>query len=310
MGGKQPYIMPDGSSLKSYLRSNGFTREVEDGRGQRRKGQQRKKSKGKAYASRWEVASGVISSVKTRKAENPQESHELEGLSKLGMRKLMRCMSDRMLRDMAGPMTATFMDSLYQPCPFGDTGYRTAFRQLSENPNSNEIWSKFLDISMDKEAKVLERWEAHLKAEKMAKKSKLSPAQLAWNRWGRISAYYRKFLKKAHWQQVWDIESQILEITQLQEGEVLDVPYNSFFEKMLIFGLAQYHQLHFEDDEVMDTVVLRHRQKENQQSSSSSSQLTVTTCDILEAMEVFKGQGLNPKMLQRFLQENESGVNV
>eukprot|EP01023_Acetabularia_acetabulum_P063812 TRINITY_DN808_c0_g1_i1.p1 TRINITY_DN808_c0_g1~~TRINITY_DN808_c0_g1_i1.p1 ORF type:complete len:310 (+),score=38.64 TRINITY_DN808_c0_g1_i1:211-1140(+) len=307
MSGSQPYLMPDGSSLKVYLRKHGFARE-EEGRG-RKKGSNAKKSRGKAFASRWEVASGVISSVRKGKLENPQETHELEGLSKLGMRKLMRCMSDRMLRDMAGPMTSTQMDSLYQPVPFGDTGYRTAFRELSENPHSNEIWSKFVEIGIDKEAKVLERWEAHIKTQKMAKKQNNTPAYLAWRQWGRISAQYRQFLKKSHWQQVWDIESQIMELVtknkedKQSEMEVLDLPYNDYLQKMLICGLAQYHGLQFDYDEVLNTIVLRPRSNDSQ-----VLKVPVTVCDILEAMEVFKGQGFNQQLLQTFLQENENGT--
>eukprot|EP01026_Neomeris_dumetosa_P075769 TRINITY_DN805_c1_g1_i2.p2 TRINITY_DN805_c1_g1~~TRINITY_DN805_c1_g1_i2.p2 ORF type:complete len:309 (+),score=54.18 TRINITY_DN805_c1_g1_i2:262-1188(+) len=301
----QPYLMPDGSSLKTYLQKNGFARDVDSSHRKKRSGGKREKSK--AFLSRWQVASGVVSSVRKGKKENPHEPHELEGLSKLGMRKLMRCMSDRMLRDMAGPMTAEQMDSLYQPAPFGDTGYRTAFRRLIEHPGENQVWAKFLDITMDKEIKVLERWEAHVKAEKLPKKQKSTPAQLALSRWSRVSRECRKFLKKAHWQQVWDVESQIIEFMQ-QTGEEavmkeLDLPYDDYYEKMILVGLAQYHKLRFEYDEELCTVCLTIPSKDEKATS-----VNVTCCDILEAMEIYRGEGLTPGKLQLFLQENTNGV--
>lgn len=59
---------------------------------------------------------------------------------------------DRLLRDMAGPMTAKDMESHFSPPPWGDE-VKPSF--LSTLLQESDVWDLFRNINMDKEARLL-----------------------------------------------------------------------------------------------------------------------------------------------------------
>ena len=54
-----------------------------------------------------------------------------------------------------GAMTAADMESLFQPVPFGDTGYESPLTQVTA-PDISPIWDLFRNINEEKQNKTLE----------------------------------------------------------------------------------------------------------------------------------------------------------
>lgn len=88
---------------------------------------------------------------------------------------LRRWANDRILRDLAGKLTAEDMQGLFSPVPFGNAPVKSAL-QLASEPRAYAIWESFVSIDMDRQARVLEvgrhGWES---------------AQGGWGRGGRVA---------------------------------------------------------------------------------------------------------------------------
>ena len=83
---------------------------------------------------------------------------------RVGREKRTRWLNDKLLRDMAGALTARDMDALFKPVPFGETGHVTALSEAVTAENQ-ALWDIFRSIDFDKQSRVLEvrclaRWSA------------------------------------------------------------------------------------------------------------------------------------------------------
>lgn len=65
-----------------------------------------------------------------------------------------RWLNDKLLRDMAGTLTASDMASLFKPVPFGEQ--RTSPWQLAAQPEHAVLWDLFRSLEMDKQSRVLQ----------------------------------------------------------------------------------------------------------------------------------------------------------
>lgn len=83
---------------------------------------------------------------------NDLEATELAALEKVGMRRRRRFLNDKLLRDLAGPMSAGDMASLFAPAPFGVVR-ESALSTIMQQQGS--LWSHFLSIDYDKQTSVL-----------------------------------------------------------------------------------------------------------------------------------------------------------
>ena len=112
----------------------------------------------------------------------------------LGARKRNRWHNDRLLRDLAGPLTAAEMRGLYSPVPFGEPR-RTAFAAAAD-PQHRDVWDMFRSIDPDRQRRVLDAWgqrgprDKHAKAET---RGCWGPAE----RWARVPRTQRAALRKA-----------------------------------------------------------------------------------------------------------------
>lgn len=74
---------------------------------------------------------------------------------RVGREKRTRWLNDKLLRDMAGALTARDMDALFKPVPFGETGHVTALSEAVTAENQ-ELWDIFRSIKFDKQSRVIE----------------------------------------------------------------------------------------------------------------------------------------------------------
>lgn len=65
-----------------------------------------------------------------------------------------RWLNDKLLRDMAGALTAADMASLFKPVPFGQP--RTSVWERAAQPEHAYLWDMFRSLEMDKQARVLQ----------------------------------------------------------------------------------------------------------------------------------------------------------
>lgn len=63
-------------------------------------------------------------------------------------------LNTRLLRDMAGSMTATSMEMLFKPPPFGEPGPTRTFDPA--NLDTILVWDLFRNIDCEKQSRVLE----------------------------------------------------------------------------------------------------------------------------------------------------------
>lgn len=80
---------------------------------------------------------------------------QLEALMRVGREKRTRWLNDKLLRDMAGALTARDMDALFKPVPFGETGHVTALSEAVTAENQ-ALWDIFRSINYDRQSRVLE----------------------------------------------------------------------------------------------------------------------------------------------------------
>ena len=139
--GHKPYIMPNGQRLSNYLVDQGLLKHDN----QRRAGKKQRKA-----SSQWPAQSAP------RVPPTPAsdlEAAELAALERVGGRRRQRFLNDKLLRDLAGPMSASDMASLFVPAPFGEVR-ESALSVLMREQGS--LWSHFLSIDYDKQANVLQ----------------------------------------------------------------------------------------------------------------------------------------------------------
>lgn len=135
-----PYLMPDGKSLAYHLKVD------REGSSSQRHSKRRNRGKDELWAQ-------LQQSKKTGQTE--QDIAELKSLEKVGHRRRRRWLNDKLLRDMAGPMTANDMEAQFKPVPFGQDAPPSMFAEAMA-PEHAALWDHFRNIDLDKEAKVLQ----------------------------------------------------------------------------------------------------------------------------------------------------------
>ena len=140
MAGHRPYIMPDGTSLNQLLTDHA-AHEPE-----------KKSSKHRtAKADRWERSFKLLRSRPTSEAEQS----ELDFLYKVGRERRRRFLNDKMLRDMAGPLTASDMEGLFKPAPFGESNHVSPLQEVLQ-PENATLLDMFRNIDYDKQSRFLQ----------------------------------------------------------------------------------------------------------------------------------------------------------
>lgn len=139
MAGHAPYIMPDGTTL-SQLLSNNEAHEPA------------KRSKSRtAKADQWERSFKLVRNRPTSESEQS----ELDFLYKVGRERRRRFLNDKMLRDMAGPMTASEMEGLFKPVPFGESSHVSPLQEVLQ-PENASILDMFRNIDYAKQTHFMQ----------------------------------------------------------------------------------------------------------------------------------------------------------
>jgi hypothetical protein len=170
-----PFIMPDGRPLLLALTQD--TEHLPD----RRRGTRRKHRKASSVGKKVERKQGwtstnptipsthhqpKISSSNNRIEMDLAEAAELAALLKVGQRRQRRFLNDKLLREMAGDLSAEDMEGLFKPIPFGDPPPPSVWQQVSTNSSTNphlaELWEHFRSVSSDRQSRMLEKWQEHI----------------------------------------------------------------------------------------------------------------------------------------------------
>lgn len=140
MSGHAPYIMPDGTTLSQLLSTNEAHEPAKKIRKHRT-----------AKADRWERSFKLV----RNRPPSESEQSELDFLYKVGRERRRRFLNDKMLRDMAGPMTASEMEGLFKPVPFGDSSHVSPLQEVLQ-PENASILDMFRNIDYDRQTRFLQ----------------------------------------------------------------------------------------------------------------------------------------------------------
>lgn len=140
MAGHRPYIMPDGTSLSQLLTDNAA-----------HEPQKRSRKKSATKADRWERSFKLVRKEPTSEAEQS----ELDYLYKVGRERRRRFLNDKLLRDMAGPLTASEMEGLFKPVPFGNSSHVSPLEEVLQ-PENASILDVFRNIDYDKQSRFIQ----------------------------------------------------------------------------------------------------------------------------------------------------------
>lgn len=154
----------------------------------------------------------------------------------MGGRRARRWRNEKALRDLAGPMSAEHMASLFSPAPFG-VQYDSAWT-VAMHPDNLPLWEEFISIDMDEESTVLAK--ARTKS-----CSTRDPLRESRNSWQRMGSRYRRILCRAAAHEpslVKCLEDVIVQFDySLKEERV--VRFDSRFERLIFQGLCDYHDV-------------------------------------------------------------------
>ncbi|KAK9845871.1 hypothetical protein WJX81_004685 [Elliptochloris bilobata] len=150
--------------------------------------------------------------VRVLAGPNAQESRqELEALMRVGREKRTRWLNDKLLRDMA------------------------------VSAENQALWDMFRSIDFDKQSRVLERWEAHVKS--ASAPARPSAALVALQAWAGIKRKARDALKRAPPSLVDEIELRVLQFLEQGDCGELVLQLDDGFQRLLAHGLAEFHGL-------------------------------------------------------------------
>lgn len=224
---------------------------------------QHKKASSRAKDEMW----GQLQFSK-RSAMSDAELAEIRAIERVGHRRRRQWLNDKLLRDLAGAMSTQDMERQFKPVPFGFPAPPSAFT-LASAPEHAAVWEHFRSIDSDKEARVLQAWEAHnrrpqprhhlagslevsavagappavLQHPQAATAADAAAAALA--RWCRVERRSRAALKKAPVHVVLCLELQALQLVEQGDpsAQLLLEDLADGFARLLVHGLAQYHGL-------------------------------------------------------------------
>lgn len=195
-------------------------------------------------------------------ATTETEVAELEALSKLGQRRQRRWFNEHVLREMAPDLTAEAIDSLFKPVPFGEPRRPSVFDEISDESYA-PIWDVFRTVDMDKEQRILGKWEAYLreledslarcrsgqkeKEEDPQKEQRVLAAKQYYDRWGKLMHKGKVALKKAPSAYIEEIEKGMMAcLTENGDisstGGVCVRPEDSY-GRLLAHSIADLHGL-------------------------------------------------------------------
>ena len=292
---EMPFIMPDGRPLSAWLSSymvdNHGSGESNRHRSKKKKQRARKERREGWTSNQYQC----VQVSRNPSALSEAEQIELEALRKVGQRRQRRWLNDKLLRDMTPAMTAKEMQGLFQPAPFGETGH-TSMWAMASLPEVAPLWDLFRSVEMDKQDRVLQKWESYLQQQKkeLVQEESIdistgneSPEQReksiclqmaaagAQQGWAAVGPRGRKALRRAPFNLVENLESRILELChyggqdgQGSEKEVVFTLENGF-ERLLVHSLAIYHSLSSFSREIRGKgkVVIVRKRKEHLVSS-------------------------------------------
>eukprot|EP00892_Ulva_mutabilis_P001272 jgi/Ulvmu1/11145/UM071_0029.1 len=221
-----PFIMPDGRRLTQLMESG----ETEKTRSTTKKG--RKRQQGCAVNLKLEP-------------HNEYEAQEFAAAAKLGARSRLRWANDRLLRQLAGPMTAQDMVNLFSPPPFGESKESALQEALRAAP---DLWGRLRNVDMDKEALMLQKWREHNATHRRGGKQVLlaggcrgnaANAVAAWSSVGRKG---RAALRKLDIHRVHVLEEHVGQFMAAGDAEAA-IKLEDGFERCAMHGLAAFHGL-------------------------------------------------------------------
>eukprot|EP00877_Chromochloris_zofingiensis_P002422 jgi/Chrzof1/12180/Cz06g24060.t1 len=299
-----PYLMPDGKSLAYHLKVD------REGSSSQRHSKRRNRGKDELWAQ-------LQQSKKTGQTE--QDIAELKSLEKVGHRRRRRWLNDKLLRDMAGPMTANDMEAQFKPVPFGQDAPPSMFAEAMA-PEHAALWDHFRNIDLDKEAKVLQKWSAHnQELQQHASSSTATQPSLAAEAircWRGVGRAARAALKRANVHSVLELEMQMVELMerakvthpQVNAGEELLLSIPDSFGRLIVHGLAEFHGLLSASRTVGGDrfVAVYTKPSTTTATAAESSHVRrqhsdITCTDVLMAIHELGAQGFNQHTLGRYV---------
>jgi hypothetical protein len=255
-----PYIMPDGRPLGRFLLESNLLAPERH----RRHGRRSPKvpSEGWSSAARPAAAPAAASASPSTESQQrtPAELAELAALQRVGQRRRRRWLNEKLLRDMSGPLSAKDMEACFKPAPFGDTGRVSAFAEAAAPEHAALIDLFRGPIDSDKQARVLLKWEQHvreLRLEVSGRRSAAAEAKMddaaaedgasaaATAAWARINSRARAALKKAPAALVEEIEAEVAAFgVAAAPGDEAELGCcDDGFTRLLGHGLASFYGL-------------------------------------------------------------------
>ncbi|KAK9811489.1 hypothetical protein WJX72_004757 [[Myrmecia] bisecta] len=228
----------------------------------------------------------------------------MEAVLRVGRERRRRFLNDKLLRDMAGALTAPDMEALFKPVPFGET-HTTPLTEAAA-PENQAIWDLFRNIDMDRQQKVLQKWEAHIQASRQSEAPagpppRTSAALTALKCWAGIQRKARDALKKACAINVDDMEQLVLAFLEEgdSEGELV-LELTNGFQRLQAHGLAEFHNLVCNSREGADGAV-RVTSMRFRRGVDCHGPPEITCADILLALEEHPTGGVNPEVLRKYV---------
>ncbi|KAI3435744.1 hypothetical protein D9Q98_001802 [Chlorella vulgaris] len=234
-----PFLMPDGRplDLSSFLDCQQQLRPPRgSSHSSRRPGAIKEPKQGWTKAVPHAAATSASAVVSSE-----AEQAEMYALSRVGHRKQRRWLNDKLLRDMAGALTAADMASLFKPAPFGET--RTSLWEQAAQPEHAVLWNYFRSVEMDKQGRVLEKWQSHVRELQARPAVVHNPAVDALTAWARVNWKARQAMKRAGPCFVQATEDQVLSFSEDDgAGEEMVVSgLEDGFHRLIAHGLAEFH---------------------------------------------------------------------
>ncbi|KAL3682342.1 hypothetical protein R1sor_000364 [Riccia sorocarpa] len=178
----------------------------------------------------------------------PADRENNEAAIKVSKRRYRRWLNDRLLRELAPPLEASEIASLFAPPPWGEKSAVTPLERVTgAGPSPVEDaagWEPFRHIDMDLQAKFLEAERTRtMKASTTS--SKQASAMEAWKQ---VEHTAREALRRNSQSPLLEIyeEKLLAYLSEIEEGKddkelVLEVEIP--FHRLLLHGLSQFHGL-------------------------------------------------------------------
>lgn len=212
-----------------------------------------------AYVRGADQTARVVSRKKHRSKRNSAiselENARLEAeqrvriLWKLSNRHYRRWMNDRLLRELAPPLDAQEIGSLFAPPPWGEKSIASPFERVTALGESSAYdmaaWEPFRNnVDMDAEAKALQH-RARPQAKKQDNDILRHDAALA--AWRSVSHRSRDALRRcSSWHLVEAFEEKILDfLKEMKTGgaNLLVLEVDDSYHRMLLHGICEFHGL-------------------------------------------------------------------